>query len=91
MVAEFVRIRSLPRTSEFSRIRLRKCFTALGQGAKLTADKQDRLDTLMDTNNQGKLSRKRQRGLQDLVRETQEITLHNARVLAEQQRRLQQD
>ncbi len=65
-----------------------------GQGAKLaklTADKQDRLDTLMDTNNQGKLSRKQQRELQDLVRETQEITLHNARVLAEQQRRLQQD
>jgi hypothetical protein len=65
-----------------------------GQGAKLaklTADKQKRLDTLMDTNNQGKLSRKQQRELQDLVRETQEITLHNARVLAEQQRRLQQD
>jgi hypothetical protein len=65
-----------------------------GQGAKLaklTADKQDRLDTLMDTNNQGKLNRKQQRELQDLVRETQEITLHNARVLAEQQRRLQQD
>jgi hypothetical protein len=36
----------------------------------------------MDTNNQGKLSRKQQRELQDLVRETQEITLHNARVLA---------
>jgi hypothetical protein len=32
-VAEFVRIRSLPRTSEFSRIRLRKCFTALPNGA----------------------------------------------------------
>jgi hypothetical protein len=33
MVAEFVRIRSLPRTSEFSRIRLRKSFTALRAGA----------------------------------------------------------
>ena len=64
------------------------------QGAKLAtlaADKQDRLDTLMDKNNQGKLSRKEQRELQDLVRETQEITLHNARILAEQQRRLEQD
>jgi hypothetical protein len=57
----------------------------------LSADKQERLDTLMDKNNQGKLSRKQQRELQDLVRETQEITLHNARVLAEQQRRLKQD
>ena len=29
MVAEVVRLRSLPRAPEFSRIRLRKCFTAL--------------------------------------------------------------
>jgi hypothetical protein len=65
-----------------------------GQGAKLaklSADKQERLDILMDKNNQRKLNRKQQRELQDLVRETQEITLHNARVLAEQQRRLKQD
>jgi DNA-binding Xre family transcriptional regulator len=62
-----------------------------GQGAKLAAlaaDKQDRLDRLMEKNNQGKLSRKEQRELQELVRETQELTLHNARILAEQQRRL---
>ena len=53
------------------------------QGAKLAtlaADKQDRLDALMDKNN-----------LQDLVRETQEITVHNARILAEQQRCLQRE
>ncbi len=65
-----------------------------GQGARLAtlpADKQDRLDTLMDKNNQGKLGRKEQRELQDLVRETQEMTLHNARILAEQQRRLEHD
>jgi DNA-binding Xre family transcriptional regulator len=65
-----------------------------GQGTKLAtlaADKQDRLDALMDKNNQGKLSRKEQRVLQDLVRETQEITLHNARILAAQQRRLERD
>jgi hypothetical protein len=65
-----------------------------GQGAKLMilpADKQDQLDALMDKNNQGKLSRKEQRELQNLVRETQEITLHNARILAEQQRRLQRE
>ncbi len=52
----------------------------------LAGDKQDRLDVLMDKNNQGKLSRNEQRELQDLVRETQEITLHNARILAEQRR-----
>ena len=65
-----------------------------GQGAKLATrpdEKQDRLDALMDKNNQGRLGRKEQRELQDLVRETQEITLYNARILAEQQRRLEQD
>ena len=65
-----------------------------GQGAKLVTlpvDKQDRLDVLMDKNNQGKLSRQEQRELQDLVRETQEIPLHNARILAVQQRRLQRE
>jgi hypothetical protein len=65
-----------------------------GQGAKLATlatDKQDRLDALMDKNNQGKLSRKEQRELQELVCETQEITLHNARILADQQRRLERD
>jgi hypothetical protein len=63
-----------------------------GQEAKLAtlaADKQDRLDRLMDKNNQGKLSGKEQGQLQKLVRETQEITLHNARILAAQQRRLE--
>ncbi len=57
-----------------------------GQGAKLAAlaaDKQDRLDRLMEKNNQGELSRKEQRELQDLVRETQELTLHNAKYVPE--------
>jgi hypothetical protein len=65
-----------------------------GQGATLATlaeEKQQRLDTLMDKNNQGKLGRKEQRELQDLVRETQEITLHNARILTQQQRRLERD
>ena len=57
--------------------------------AALAADKQDRLDVLMDKNNQGKLGRDERRELQDFVRETQEITLRNARVLAKQQRSLQ--
>jgi DNA-binding Xre family transcriptional regulator len=65
-----------------------------GQGAKLAtlaADKQGQLDALMDKNNQGKLSRKERQELQDLVRQTQEITLHNARILAQQQRRLERE
>lgn len=65
-----------------------------GQGfklAKLSDTKQRRLSSLMDKNNEGKLSKREQGELQDLVRETQEITLHNARVLAQQQRRLESD
>jgi hypothetical protein len=57
----------------------------------LAARKQDRLDTLMEKNNQGKLKRSERRELQQLVRETQDITLHNARMLAEQQRSLQRE
>ena len=63
-----------------------------GQSAKLATlpvDKQKQLDALMDKNNEGKLTRNERRELQDLVRQTQEITLHNARILAEQQRCLQ--
>ena len=65
-----------------------------GQGArlaKLSDEKQRRLGKLMDKNNEGKLTRKEQDELQELVRETQEITLHNARVLAQQQRRLESE
>lgn len=65
-----------------------------GQGArlaKLSDEKQRRLGKLMDKNNEGKLTRKEQNELQELVRETQEITLHNARVLAQQQRRLESE
>lgn len=56
---------------------------------RLSDDKQRRLDELMDKNNEGRLNKTQQRELQQLVRETQQITLHNARVLAEQRRRLQ--
>ena len=60
-----------------------------GQGAKLATlpvDKQQRLDALMERNNDGKLTRSERRELQKLVGETQELTLHNARMLAGQQR-----
>ena len=55
---------------------------------KLSAEKQRRLDVLMHKSNQGDLAKKEKQELQQLVRETQEITLHNAKVLAGQQQRL---
>jgi hypothetical protein len=57
--------------------------------AQLPEEKQERLEQLMDKNNAGRLTKKEQHELQCLVRETQEITLHNARVLAQQQQRLE--
>lgn len=56
--------------------------------AQLSAEKQKRLDALMDKNNKGKLTANERAELSSLVRETQEITLRNARVLAGHQRRL---
>jgi hypothetical protein len=56
--------------------------------ASLAADKQAKLDTLMEKSNEGKLNRRERRELESLVTETQELTLHNARILAEQQRNL---
>lgn len=58
---------------------------------RLSDENQQRLDTLMEKNNDGKLNKKEQTELKSLVRKTQQITLHNARVLAEQQRRLEDE
>jgi hypothetical protein len=52
---------------------------------RLPADRQRRLDTLMTRNNEGRLSTAERAELGQLVREAEEITLHNARVLAGQQ------
>ena len=58
---------------------------------RISDEKQQRLDLLMGMNNEGKLTQRKQRELQKLVIETQEITLHNARLLADQQRRLEKN
>lgn len=55
---------------------------------RLPAAKQRRLDVLMARNNDGLLTRAEQVELQDLVREAEQITLDNARVLAGQRREL---
>ena len=51
---------------------------------RLAAAKQKRLDTLMARNNEGQLTRAERQELRDLVREAEDITLANARVLAGQ-------
>jgi hypothetical protein len=61
-----------------------------GKLEKISTEKQRRLDALMRKNNEGKLSKREQGELEQLVRETQQITLHNARILARHQRRLQE-
>jgi hypothetical protein len=55
---------------------------------RLAAGKQRRLDVLMAKNNDGRLTRAEQGELQDLVREAEQITLENARMLAGQRREL---
>jgi Cro/C1-type HTH DNA-binding domain len=55
---------------------------------RLPAGKQQRLDVLMAKNNDGRLTRAEQGELQDLVREAEQITLENARMLAGQRREL---
>lgn len=55
---------------------------------RLETAKQKRLDTLMAKNNQGRLTGDEHKELQALVREAEEITLNNARLLAEQQRKV---
>jgi Cro/C1-type HTH DNA-binding domain len=53
---------------------------------RLSAAKQLRLDELMDANNEGRLTPAQRKELQGLVRETEEISLHNARRLASRRR-----
>jgi hypothetical protein len=55
----------------------------------LSADKQQRLDVLMEKNNEGLLSEPERVELQSLVRSAEEITLVNAQLLAHQQRQLE--
>lgn len=57
-----------------------------GRLQQLTRAKQRRLDELMDRNNDGQLSKAERGELRELVQETHEITLRNARLLANQQR-----
>jgi hypothetical protein len=55
---------------------------------KLTPMKQSRLDLLMGMNNQGTLTEAEREELRSLVKEAEEITLANARLLSQQQQRL---
>ena|SRR5579871_2857641 len=55
----------------------------------LAAEKQTRLDILMTQNNAGALTDREREELRVLVREAEEITLANARLLARQQQRLE--
>ena len=54
----------------------------------LDAEKQTRLDALMTNNNEGRLTPSERGELQTLVREAEEITLLNARLLAGHRARL---
>ncbi len=56
----------------------------------LDTEIQQRLDELMEKNNNGTLGKRERRELERLVHETQKVTLHNARVLADHKRRLEQ-
>jgi hypothetical protein len=55
----------------------------------LSAKKQTRLDTLMTRNNAGSLTDQERVELQTLVREAEDLTLTNARLLAQQRQRLE--
>ena len=50
---------------------------------RLPAAKQRRLDVLMEENNQGRLNEEELKELRALVREVEELTLENARRVAE--------
>jgi hypothetical protein len=58
--------------------------TPKGMLHRLSAAKQKRLDTLMTKNNKGQLTDGEREELRALVREAEEITLANARILAGQ-------
>lgn len=65
-------------------------FETVGENLKkLSAGKQNRLDVLMGKNNDGLLSKKERDELQALVREVEELSLQNARVLQRQQNLLE--
>jgi hypothetical protein len=55
----------------------------------LSVEKQTRLDTLMTRNNAGSLTDRERVELQALVREAEDLTLANARLLAQQRQRLE--
>lgn len=57
----------------------------------IASEKQTRLDLLMTKNNDGSLNEPERDELQNLVHEAEEITLVNARILAQQQQRLKPD
>jgi transcriptional regulator with XRE-family HTH domain len=57
----------------------------------LTAQQQNSLDALMTRNNEGLLTDTERAELHALVREAEEITLANARLLAQQQQRLEHE
>lgn len=59
-----------------------------GKLRSLSAEKQKRLDILMAQNNAGTMIEAERNELQALVREAEEITLTNARLLAKQRQRL---
>jgi hypothetical protein len=55
---------------------------------RFSAAKQKRLDTLLTKNTEGKLAKGEAAELRALVREAEEMTLTNARILAKQRQRL---
>jgi hypothetical protein len=55
---------------------------------RLPAAKQKRLELLMAKHNEGRLTEAEREELQSLVREAEDVTLSNARLLAGQRRRL---
>jgi hypothetical protein len=59
-----------------------------GKLRTLASDRQERLDRLMAKNSAGQLTEAERNELQVLVREAEEITLSNARLLLEQRHRL---
>jgi hypothetical protein len=59
-----------------------------GRLRTLASDRQERLDLLMAKNSAGQLTDAERNELQTLVREAEEMTLSNARLLGEQRHRL---
>ena len=65
-------------------------FETVGENLKkLSAGKQKRLDVLMAKNNDGLLTKNERYELQALVREVEELSLQNARVLHRQRNLLE--